>query len=134
MKNLPTFEQFILESTLNEKASLAPDQLSVAKEVSKITNNFLNRELKKLFSKYGIQTGKTYEGIQLYNTKGQAIFTIEWVPMMGYTTLKKIYRVIVDEYSNFKTIAPNIDGKGLDFEPGIENEIVVVMDKIRNIY
>ncbi len=110
MKNIPTFEQFLLESNLNEKANLEPDKLDVAKQVTKITNDFLKKDLKRLFSKYGVQTGKTYEGIQLYNAKGQAIFTIEWEPVMGYSTLRKIYRVIAPTFSNFGTLAPTLGG------------------------
>jgi hypothetical protein len=114
MKNLPSFEQFISESTLNEKASLNPDQLSIAKQVSKITNDFLKKDLKRLASKYGVQIGPSYEGVQLYNSKDQALFTIEYSKMMGYSTLIKIYKVIVEEYSNFGTLAPNLNGNKIE--------------------
>jgi hypothetical protein len=109
MKNLLTFAEFINESILNEKASLEPNQLDIAKQVSKITKDFLGKDLKRIFSKYGIQTAPSYESVQLYNSKGQALFCIEYSPMMGYSKLIKIRKVIVKEHQNYGTLAPNLN-------------------------
>lgn len=111
MKNLLTFEEFLNES----KITLTPEQLSAVKEIGKLTNTFLNKDLKKLLAEFGldpknnvrVEYGNTRTSI--VNSSGQKIFGIAYEGMTGFANNKIIRSCTTDRYENqnlFNSIVP----------------------------
>ncbi len=146
MKNLLTFEEFLNESKIN----LTTEQLSSVKEIGKLTNAFLNKDLKKLLVEFGldpknnvrVEYGNTRTSI--VNSKGQKIFGISYDGMTGFSNNKMILSCTTDRYENqnqFNSIIPfwyndfDLDMKrgSKDSKPSA-NEGLALIPKLQKIW